>query len=131
GSTLRELRAQFPQPIGVCPPRIRKPAEEKIEQYLRRLEPDFILVRTLGLLNPLWPGPRSIGDFSLNVTNALSAEELLSRGLHVLSPAHDLDAQQLLRLSHHEEVAPALEVIVHHPMPFFHMEHCVFAALLS
>src|SRR5205823_6638841 len=27
--------------------------------------------------------------------------------------------------------APWAEVVVHHPMPLFHMEHCVIAALLS
>jgi putative protease len=28
-------------------------------------------------------------------------------------------------------LAPFAEVVVHHPMPLFHMEHCVIAALLS
>jgi U32 family peptidase len=30
-----------------------------------------------------------------------------------------------------ESLAPYAEVVLHHPMPLFHMEHCVIAALLS
>lgn len=131
GHAIRALRASFARPIGVCPPRIRKPSEDKIERYLERLEPDYVLVRTLGLLRNLFVGPRFIGDFSLNVANARTAEELLARGLDAITPAHDLDAKQLRALAGQPALAPWLEVVVHHPTPFFHMEHCVFAALLS
>ena len=31
----------------------------------------------------------------------------------------------------HARFAPFAEIVVHHPMPLFHMEHCVIAALLS
>jgi U32 family peptidase len=74
--------------------------------------------------------PARIGDFSLNVTNRLTAAEVLSRGLSAFTPSFDLDAAQLLALMR-SPFGPYAEVVVHHPMPLFHMEHCVFAALMS
>lgn len=128
--------------VGVAPPRIRKPGEEKIDRYVASLAPDAILVRGLGALRELprdGAGPMAIGDFSLNVTNRLTAAEVLGRGLVAFTPSFDLDAAQLVDLlgaSKGEAGAaaafgPWAEVVVHHPMALFHMEHCVFAALLS
>lgn len=125
---LRELGARF---VGVAPPRIRKPGEEKIDRHLLSLEPDAILVRGLGALRELVPGgPLRVGDFSLNVTNRLTAAEVLRRGLHAFTPSFDLDAGQLAALLATDAGRHA-ELVIHHPMPLFHMEHCVFAALLS
>ncbi|NOU26807.1 MAG: U32 family peptidase, partial [Polyangiaceae bacterium] len=73
----------------------------------------------------------AIGDFSLNVTNRIAAREVLGRGVSVFTPSFDLDGAQLLALLDDAELATRAEVVVHHPMPLFHMEHCVFAALLS
>jgi putative protease len=117
--------------ITVAPPRIRKPGEEKIDRYLASLEPDAVLVRGLGALHEGASDtvPR-IGDFSLNVTNRLTAAEILSRNLAAFTPSFDLDAAQLLALLE-GPFAPWAELVVHHPMPLFHMEHCVMAALLS
>lgn len=79
--------------------------------------------------------PVAIGDFSLNVTNRLTASEVLGRGLAAFTPSFDLDAAQLMDLvgksSSGVAFGPWAEVIVHHPMALFHMEHCVIAALLS
>jgi putative protease len=72
-----------------------------------------------------------IGDFSLNVTNRLAAAEVLSRGLAAFTPSFDLDAAQLEALLSAPGLAPFADVVVHHPMPLFHMEHCVIAARLS
>jgi putative protease len=133
GAALRELRTLTHVPIGVAPPRIRKPGEEKIDRYLDSLEPDMLLVRSLGALREVAQrsgGPVCIGDFSLNVTNRISAAAVLSHGLSAFTPAFDLDAAQLTRLLD-GAFAPFAEVVVHHPMPLFHMEHCVIAALLS
>ncbi|MFT3773404.1 MAG: DUF3656 domain-containing protein [Minicystis sp.] len=133
GAAVRALRAHGPVHITVAPPRIRKPGEEKIDRYLDSLEPDAILVRSLGALHELGAaadGVPRIGDFSLNVTNRLTAAEVLGRGLAAFTPAFDLDAAQLLALLS-SPFAPFAEVVVHHPMPLFHMEHCVIAALLS
>ena len=131
GAALRALRARGSVHVTVAPPRIRKPGEEKIDRYLASLEPDAILVRSLGALleSAGDPVPR-IGDFSLNVTNRLTAAEVMGRGLAAFTPSFDLDAAQLLALLD-SPFAPFAEIVVHHPMPLFHMEHCVIAALLS
>jgi putative protease len=134
GAALRALRAGGAR-VGVAPPRIRKPGEEKIDRYLEGLAPDSVLVRSLGALFELPPqtelgGPLRIGDFSLNVSNRLTALEVLSRGLSAFTPSFDLDSPRLLTLLS-ASLAPYAEVVLHHPMPLFHMEHCVIAALLS
>jgi U32 family peptidase len=129
GDALRTLRDAGWKNLGVAPPRIRKPGEEKIDRYLSSLAPDSVLVRGLGALHDGGAGLR-VGDFSLNVTNRITAAEILRRGLHVFTPSFDLDSAQLAALLD-GELAPFAEVVVHHPMPLFHMEHCVIAALLS
>ena len=131
GAALRALREEKAPFIGVAPPRIRKPGEEKIERYLKQLEPDAVLVRTLGMLHDGFDSiATKIGDFSLNVANRLTASEVLARGLAAFTPSFDLDAAQLLAMLK-PPFSSFAEVVVHHPMPLFHMEHCVFAALLS
>lgn len=137
GDALRQLRGRGVF-VGVAPPRIRKPGEEKIDHYIASLAPDALLVRGLGALRELphdGSGPLAIGDFSLNVTNRLTAAEVLSRGLAAFTPSFDLDASQLVDLvaasASGVAFGPWAEVILHHPMALFHMEHCVIAALLS
>lgn len=138
GQALRSLRAEGARVVGVAPPRIRKPGEEKIQAYLDSLAPDAVLVRGLGQLREVARAragddtQRSlfIGDFSLNVTNRLSASVVLSQGLDAFVPSFDLDATQLGALLE-SPMGPWAELVVHHPMPLFHMEHCVIAALLS
>lgn len=131
GRAFAALRASNASWIGLAPPRIRKPGEEKIDRFLASLEPDGILVRGLGALRSSPSGPwLRIGDFSLNVVNRLSAAEVLRRGLAGFTPAFDLDSSQLVRLLA-GGLGPRAEVVLHHPMALFHMEHCVIAALLS
>ncbi|HEX3344615.1 MAG TPA: DUF3656 domain-containing protein [Polyangiaceae bacterium] len=131
GAALRGLRARpAPTHVTLAPPRIRKPGEEKIDRYLVDLAPDALLVRSLGALHEAGAGVPRIGDFSLNVTNRLTAAEILARGLLAFTPSFDLDAAQLTALCA-TPFGPWAEVVVHHPMPLFHMEHCVIAALLS
>ena len=71
-----------------------------------------------------------VADFSLNVTNELSAEYLRGLGAERVTVGYDLNRDQLLDLV---DAVPAgwLEVVVHQHMPMFHMEHCVFCAVLS
>jgi len=142
GPAIRELRSQFAAPIGIALPRIRKPGEEKIEAYIFGLGPDAILLRSLGSLasNAIesaqarsdstahWPV--CIADFSVNVTNTLSALDILKREVSAFTPSYDLDAAQLRALLE-SPLGPYAEVVLHHPMPLFHMEYCVIAALLS
>lgn len=133
GSALRQLRADGPGFVGVAPPRIRKPGEEKIDRFLAGLEPDGVLVRGLGALREATgkvDGVLRVGDFALNATNRLTILEILGRGLAAFTPSFDLDAAQLADLLR-AGVGPYAEVVVHHPMPLFHMEHCVFARELS
>ncbi len=147
GNALRSLRARLPAlRVALAPPRIRKPGEHKIDAYLRGLSPDALLVRSLGALADLDRAAaqpetcregraqdrslEAIGDFSLNVTNRLAAAEVLARGLSAFTPSFDLDAAQLTALCA-TPFGPWAEVVVHHPMALFHMEHCAIAALLG
>lgn len=129
GEAFRSLRKNEGVHVTLTPPRVRKPDEEKIDRYLEALGPDAMLVRTLGALSEPSSVPR-VADFSLNVTNRLSAGSILSRGAAAFTPSFDLDQEQLLALLS-GELAPFAEVVVHHPMPLFYNEHCLFAALLS
>jgi putative protease len=115
--------------------RVQKPGEEGYDARIARLEPDGVLVRHWGGLmhfaeHPEARRPVLHGDFSLNVTNSLTARHLLGLGLDTFTAAHDLDATQLLALLEH--VPPVrTTVVVHHHIPTFHTEHCVYAHLLS
>jgi putative protease len=134
GDAFRALQAAGAPWIGLAPPRVRKPGEEKIDRFLRALGPAALLVRGLGALHELAtsgaPRPLAVGDFSLNVTNRLAAAEVLARGCHAFTPAFDLDGGQVRALLD-GAFAPFAEVVLHHPMPLFHMEHCLIAATLS
>lgn len=136
GEALRALRGERGAFVGVAPPRIRKPGEEKIDRFIASLAPDAILIRGLGALRELTSGTGpetgalAIGDFSLNVTNRITAAEVLGRGLAAFTPSFDLDAAQLQKLAQ-SRFGPFMEVVLHHPMALFHMEHCAIAALLS
>ena len=117
--------------VVVATPRIQKPGEDKIAAHLLRLEPDAILVRSWAALVSLAPSGVALhGDFSLNVTNSISAGFVLAQGLATATVAHDLDHPQLAALL---AAAPRgrLAVTIHHHIPTFHTEHCVYAHLLS
>jgi putative protease len=110
---------------------VQKPGEDKIDHHIARLEPDAVLVRNWGSLAVLaGAGPELHGDFSLNIANSISAAWVLARGLETITAAHDLDRDQLLALV---AAAPRgrVAVTVHHHVPTFHTEHCVYAHLLS
>ena len=117
--------------ILLATPRIQKPDELGIFRLLAKQEPDGILVRN-------WAGLRFfrdlglaiVGDFSLNVTNECTAEFFATAGCSRLTASYDLNREQLLALT--AATTPAwLEVVIHQHMPMFHMEHCVFCAVLS
>jgi len=119
----------------VASPRILKAREERIWRFLLNLGADAILVRSLGLLQTLRTVtgevvPPLVGDFSLNAANALTAEFLLAQGLERLAPTHDLNVEQLCALAR-GGAADRLEFIVHHHLPIFHTEHCVFCRFMS
>ena len=120
--------------VRVASPRILKPAEQNVVRFLLDLGAE-VLVRSAGLLRdltavPAGARPRITGDFSLNATNALSARAFLDAGCDALVPTFDLDAAQVAALA--GAVDPRrLEVVVHHHLPVFHTEHCVFCRFLS
>ncbi|MFN3266416.1 MAG: DUF3656 domain-containing protein [Deinococcales bacterium] len=117
----------------VASPRILKPAEERIVKFLLGLPVTGILVRPLGLLQSLLETPERpalYGDFSLNAANAISANHFLQMGLERFAPTHDLNAAQILQLATQTDPSK-LEVVVHHHLPVFHTEHCVFCRFIS
>jgi putative protease len=117
--------------VGIATTRIFKPSEQGHLKVIQRLKPDEVLVRNLSALEILrTSGLSLIGDFSLNVTNSLSAEWFASKGLVRLCPSYDLNGEQLEGLLQASD-ASRFEITVHQYIPAFHMEHCVFAAFLS
>ena len=112
-------------------PRIQKPDEMGLFRAMLKHQPDGVLVRNLsGLAFFRDQGIPVIGDYSLNVTNELTAAFLMEQKLQWLTPSYDLNRDQLMELV--RSVPPQwLEVVVHQHMPMFHMEHCVFCAMLS
>jgi putative protease len=118
-------------PIFLAPPRIQKPAEMGIFRALVKHRPDGLLVRNLaGMRFCRDRGVPFVADFSLNATNELTVQYLIEQGAQRVTASYDLNRDQLLDLV---RVVPAewLEVVIHQHMPMFHMEHCVFCAVLS
>jgi len=115
----------------VASPRVLKPGEQKIVDFLLGCGCP-ILVRSAGLLHALRERehPALIGDFSLNAANAITAAELLSLGLDMLTPAHDLNAAQVSELARNAG-AGRIEAVAYQHLPVFHTEHCVFCRFLS
>ena len=117
--------------VRVASPRILKPGEERIVDFLLRLDCP-ILVRSAGLLQTLRdrPHPELTGDFSLNAANSITARTLLDLGLARIAPTHDLNAAQVADLA--RTAGPgAIEAIAWQHLPVFHTEHCVFCRFLS
>ncbi len=111
--------------------RIQKPGEIGLFHALAKQEADAWLVRNLAAVRyarehhiPM------IGDFSLNVTNPLTAEWMIQQGLQRITTSYDLNRDQLTELIDGMPVA-WLEVVIHQHIPMFHMEHCVFCTELS
>ncbi len=138
--------------VGLATTRILKPQEYNNLKYLVSLKPDLILARNLGsiwyLKQTLKYSGKISGDFSLNITNHLSASYLLNKfrhskktemvpseninPLYSLCLSYDMNLEQIQDLLQASMVyANQLEITVHQYMPSFHMEHCVFAAFLS
>ncbi|MBM3767622.1 MAG: U32 family peptidase [Acidobacteria bacterium] len=114
--------------VRVASPRILKPAESRIVNFLADLDCP-ILIRATSMIEPLKNRVR-IGDFSLNTANDLTAEAYLQLGVERLTPTHDLNAAQVSDLA--TRIGPAkIEAIAYQHLPVFHTEHCVFCRFLS
>ncbi len=117
---------------GIATTRILKPSEYYNLNTIIRCAPDLILVRNLGAIEYLKTKTEIplIGDFSLNVTNSMTLEYLVSKGLDSVNLSYDLNQDQLLDMVEFADPSH-MEVTLHQYMPEFHMEHCVFAAFMS
>jgi putative protease len=117
--------------IYLATPRIQKPGEIGIFRAMSRHGADGILFRNLGGMEYFaTAGIPMLGDYCLNAANDLTVHILRRRGLQRITASFDLNRDQLLDLV--ANVPPQwLEVVVHQHMPLFHMEHCVFCAVLS
>jgi putative protease len=119
----------------VASPRVLKPDEQRIVNFLLGLNCD-IVVRSAGLFHAVVhassgeAAPVLIGDFSLNAANVLTARAFFDLGLQRLTPTHDLNAAQIADLAR-STGSNRLEVIAYQHLPVFHTEHCVFCRFLS
>ncbi len=119
------------RPIYLATPRIQKPGETGIFRAMAKHGADGFLVRNLaGMEYCREHSIPFVCDFSLNAANQWTVDYLLSRGGERVTVSYDLNRDQMLDLVN--AVSPtSLEVVIHQHMPMFHMEHCVFCAVLS
>ncbi len=143
----------------VASPRVLKPDEQRVVNFLTKLNCE-ILVRSTGLLQALKEVEMKqvemkeiekkevesdnlkvasehktddvcwIGDFSLNAANVLTAQTFLDMGLARITPTYDLNATQIAQLTTAVD-ADKIEVVAYMHLPVFHTEHCVFCRFLS
>ena len=124
-------RAAGTADIFLATPRIQKAGEEGFFKLIENATPDGVLIRNVGGIAYFSQSTlRRFGDFSLNVANPVTASVFHRMGLERVTISHDLNLAQILALL--KNAAPDwFELTIHHHMPMFHMEHCVFAAFLS
>jgi putative protease len=117
--------------VRVAAPRVLKPGEEKIVNFLLGCE-CAILVRSTGLLEALRhrDARELTGDFSLNAANELTAREFFALGIGTLTPTYDLNAAQVADLARRVG-GERIEAVAYQHLPVFHTEHCVFCRFLS
>ncbi|SIN98545.1 putative protease [Singulisphaera sp. GP187] len=117
--------------LFIATPRIQKPAEANLFRYLEKQGADGLLVRNAGgLYFCTERGIPFVADFSLNASNELTVELLKARGALRVTASYDLCFEQLEDLMA-AVPSPWLEIVIHQQIPMFHMEHCVFCAVLS
>jgi putative protease len=120
-------------PIALATLRIVKPHEEGLLRQILDCQPDALLVRNLAAVSFYHehaPGIPMIGDYSLNISNELTAGIFNNACVMRMVPSYDLSWRQLSAMLVRFDPA-RFECVVHQHMPMFHMEHCVFCAFLS
>ena len=120
-------------PIALATLRVVKPSEDGWLRQIGNYAPDFVLVRNLSALSfyqQKFPQLPLLGDYSLNVSNEITAGLFAEHGVQRLVPSYDLNWQQLQSLLQRFPT-DRFESVIHQHMPMFHMEHCVFAHTLS
>jgi putative protease len=132
GAAVERCRAAG-RKIALATLRVVKPHEEGTLRQIAECGPDAVLVRNLAAVSfykEKFPGLGQIGDYSLNVSNEITADIFRSAGLLRMVPSYDLNWQQLGAMIG-RFAAGMFECVIHQHMPMFHMEHCVFAHTLS
>ena len=117
--------------LMLATPRIHKPGEDGVLSLLRRYATHGVLVRNLAAIQYFRDCDIPfVADYSLNVANPITAEMIIEMGAKRATASYDLNRDQLLDLV--QQTPPQwLEIVVHQHVPMFHMEHCVFCAVLS
>ena len=127
-----ELRKAHPGvEVWAATLRIMKPREAGFFSFIERMNPDGVLVRSLGAA--AWWRDRGVplaGDFSLNAANPESVHLWRRLGLESVTVSYDLNVAQLGDLLE-SGCGAALELTLHQHMPLFHSQHCVFCTFLS
>jgi U32 family peptidase len=126
-----QVRAVSGARILLATPRIQKAGEQGFFKLIENAAPDGVLIRNLGAIRHFaGTSLETVGDFSLNVANPLTAQHFKAQGLGHVTVSYDLNIEQVMDLI---TTAPAewFELTLHQHMPMFHMEHCVFAAFMS
>lgn len=111
--------------------RIHKPGEDGLFRMLTKSGAAGWLARSLAAVEfARRESIRYVADFSLNVANPLTAQQIMSWGAERFTISYDLNRAQLIHLASY---VPShwMEVVIHQHMPMFHMEHCVFCSTLS
>lgn len=119
--------------IGLATLRVLKPGEEGLLRQIAHCDANVVLCRNLPAIEFFRqhaPHTQLVGDFSLNVSNELTADLMRAQGLLRLTPSYDLNWEQFTDLVKRFD-AGLWETVVHQHIPMFHMEHCVFAHTLS
>jgi putative protease len=130
GEAVAIARAQGAR-ILLATPRIQKPDEYGLFRAIWKRQPDGLLVRNLGGVRFAQENAAPwVADFSLNAANELTVDWLKRLGAARVTASYDLNRDQLRELAA-QTPADWLEVVIHQHMPMFHMEHCVFCAVLS
>lgn len=131
-----ELADKFSAAIELATLRIHKPGEDGLFHALRKITQGSTrnvgwLVRSLAAMRYCQQHSLPMAtDFSLNVTNPLTAQQLVRWGADRVTVSYDLNRDQLIELAK-DCIPDRLEVVIHQHMPMFHMEHCVFCSVLS
>ncbi len=117
--------------VYLATPRILKPGELGLFRALAGRQPDGIVVRNLaGLEYFTARDVPCIADYTLNAANEITVDYLRRLGAVRITASYDLNRDQMVEMVRHAR-ADLLEVVIHQHMPMFHMEHCVFCAVLS
>lgn len=132
---------------GVATLQISKPGEFKILEKMLEFSPARILVRNVGALNFLLKETSGanvelVGDYTLNVTNSLSAAWLMEQGIKYFSPSYDLDLSTACYGGQEAEAGNFMklfqkigfgrcEYILSNYVPMFHCEFCLYAGYLG